>query len=104
MFRILRALIDPIVTIVLAPWLLSRLRHPSDLQRAQMIETVAVALAAQLVIEYPTSPLADLVNQLVTRLAAAIPPGFRTSNEDVYKRAASAALLDAAKKLKESGR
>lgn len=97
LFRFLKVLLDPLITLFLAPWLLARLRHPNDLQRAQVIEMIALGIAHQLVREFPTAPWAELVEMLVERLAESVPDGLKTKNTAVYERAASAALAKTGK-------
>lgn len=97
MFKILRGLIGPIVEIVIAPWLLSKvIRNQNDAARAQTIEIIARAAAAQLVAENPNAEWAKLVNLLILQLGDAIPPGVRTDNAQVLRRVSEAALRAAA--------
>ena len=95
-FKILRNLIPSIIELVIAPLLLPLvLRNKA---RAEVIETVALAVASHLLVEFPTQEWAALVELAVRRLAEALPPDARTSNTDVLKRAVIGALLKAGAK------
>jgi len=57
-----------------------------------MIERIATAVAAQLLIEFPDAQWPELIELAVSRLVEALPPASRTANKDVLKRAMTVAL------------
>ena len=93
-FELLKALIEPIVLIVIAPFIIKRLVSPTDLQRAEVIERVANDLVNQVVAENPNSQPALLVQQFIRRLSEAVPASVRTSNQAVYQRVAISKLAE----------
>lgn len=75
---------------LLGVFLHSRLRKPSDLERAQLLTHLADELAASLKLANPTATWPDLVRLVVQALSAAA--GVPTSNADAISQAATAAV------------
>lgn len=94
-YELLKAIIEPLVLIVIAPFIISRLRNPTDVQRAEVIERIANDVANQLVAENPNARPLLLLQQFVQRLSAAVPASVATSKEGVYERVGVSALLRA---------
>lgn len=95
MFKMLKQLISPLVEIVIAPLIAVWIQN--NLARARAIKIVAEAIAAQLLVEFPTAEWAVLLDLAVRRLGEQLPPGIRTSNAVVLRDAAVAALKAAGK-------
>lgn len=91
-YELLKAMIEPLVLIVIAPFIISRLRKPNDVQRAEVIERIANDVANQLVAENPNARPLLLLQQFVQRLSAAVPASVATRKEGVYERVGVSAL------------
>ena len=89
-FKILKSLLPYLIEIVVAPLLRPIVER--NLGRARVIEIVADAVAGQLVAEFPDAEWARLVQMAIQELAEELPPSVKTSNVDVLRRVAVAAL------------
>lgn len=89
-FKILKSLLPYLIEIVVAP--LIRPLIERNLARAQTMEIVAASIARQLVIEYPNTEWAVLVELAVRLLGEQVPEGSRTANPEVLRRVAIDAL------------
>lgn len=86
MWGFLKAIVQPIVSIVIAPYLLKKvLVTKTDKDRATIIEIMAVAAARQIVRENPDAEWAELIELMVRSLADEInfPQGSTARNRIV---------------------
>ena len=75
MFGFFKALARTAVDLIVLPWLITQvIRTGRDKNRAQTIEIIARAAAAQVLAEFPQSEWAVLVDQIVRQLGDALPP------------------------------
>lgn len=89
-FNILKSLLPYIIDLVIAPILLPIAAR--NKVRSEILQTIAVDIAHGLVVEFPDAPWAILVDLAIQRLAQALPPEAKTSNQEVLKRVVIGAL------------
>lgn len=91
MWGFLKGLVQPIVGIVLIPWLKQKvIRTQADQNRFYLISSIAEEAAAEVVQRRPNDAVADLVQDVIRDVGSAWP----TSNSAIIYRAASRAVRD----------
>lgn len=95
LWSIIRTAATMAANLLVLPWLSMRIRTARDRDRAIVIEAVARAIAAEVVMAYPTSGWAALLEEVITLLGNQLPPGARTENVQVLHRVATKALTEA---------
>lgn len=78
---------------ILGRMIVTRLRTPSDVDRAQQLSIIANAAAALIVMRNPTSDWRMLLEQTIKQISAAA--GLSTRNAAAIEREAAAALMRA---------
>lgn len=75
---------------ILGGWLIKKLKTPTDLERAALLEKIAEAAAALVVAMNPKADWATLLQAVIQQIASAA--GLPTNNQAAINRAAAAAL------------
>ena len=74
----------------LGGWIATRIKKPSDKDRAEHLSLIAAEAAALVVSLYPNASWSDLLARVVAQIADAA--GVPTGNSQAIQRAATAAL------------
>ena len=82
-----------VAALALGTWLVTRIKKPSDKEKADLLSVIANDAAVLLVVMMPGASWATMLQALVVNISQAA--GLPTKNADAIQRAAASALLNA---------
>lgn len=98
MWGFLKGLIQPIVAVVLIPWLRTKvIRTEADQNRFYLIQSIADEAAAEVVQRRPDDTVAEMIQDVIKSVGSAWP----TSNEGAQYRAAARAVRDMIRRYRD---
>lgn len=98
MWGLIRAIVTPVVQIVLIPWLASKVIVTStDQKRYDLIAGIAKEAAEEAVLRLPGMQVDDIIAEVVDQIRASVP----TTAEEVIYRAAAAAVRRAVREYRD---
>lgn len=95
MWGLIRAIVTPVVQIVLIPWLASKV--VVDQKRYDLIAGIAKEAAEEAVLRLPGTQVDDIIAEVIDQIRAGVP----TTSEEVIYRAAAAAVRRAVREYRD---